>query len=136
MKHEKSCGAVVYYLNDSKEPEYLLIQHQNGGHWSFPKGHVEENETEIETALREIDEETNMKVKIDANFREVTTYSPADGIIKDVIYFVAEADDQQTKKQDAEVVETQWLTYESANETLTYASDQAILQVAHQFINK
>ena len=64
---EKSCGAIVYKI-ENNELKFLLV-HQNNGHYSFPKGHVEENETEIETAIREIKEETNLDVKIDTNFR-------------------------------------------------------------------
>ena len=57
MKKEKSCGAVVY-RETGEQIEILLIRHKNGGHWAFPKGHVEKKETEEDTALREIREET------------------------------------------------------------------------------
>ena len=59
MTHEKSCGAIVYRRYHGNI-EILLIKHINSGHWSFPKGHVEEGETEVETAQREIKEETNL----------------------------------------------------------------------------
>ena len=51
MKKEKSCGAVVYRQGETGV-EVLIIKHKNGGHWAFPKGHVEKKETEPETALR------------------------------------------------------------------------------------
>ena len=57
MKKEKSCGAVVCRKGENGL-EILLIQHKNGGHWAFPKGHVEKKETEEEPALREIKAET------------------------------------------------------------------------------
>ena len=44
MRKEKSCGALVVRMGND-EPEILLIKH-NGGHWAFPKGHVEAGETE------------------------------------------------------------------------------------------
>ena len=47
MQHEKSCGAIVYRKFHGNI-ELLLIKNQNGGHWSFPKGHVEGAETEEE----------------------------------------------------------------------------------------
>ena len=68
MKKEKSCGAIVYRQRDSWV-EVLLICHKNGGHWAFPKGHVEKQETEEETALREIREETGLTVKLNTAFR-------------------------------------------------------------------
>ena len=59
MIREKSCGALVYRKKQDKV-ELLLIKHRNGGHWSFPKGHVESGENEYQTALREIKEETGL----------------------------------------------------------------------------
>ena len=60
MRKEKSCGALVV-RRGAESPEILLIKH-NGGHWAFPKGHVEAGETEEETALREVQEETGLTV--------------------------------------------------------------------------
>ena len=90
MKKEKSCGAVVYRQGETGV-EVLIIKHKNGGHWAFPKGHVEKKETEPETALREIKEETGLKVELDTGFREMVTYSPKPNVMKDVIYFAAKA---------------------------------------------
>ena len=53
MIREKSCGALVYRDREGVK-ELLLIKHRSGGHWSFPKGHVEGSENEVQTALREI----------------------------------------------------------------------------------
>ena len=47
-----SCGAVVFRKYHGNT-ELLLIKHTVGGHWAFPKGHVESGETETQTALRE-----------------------------------------------------------------------------------
>ena len=43
MKKEKSCGAIVYRKQEGVI-QFLLI-HQTLGHWTFPKGHVEDGET-------------------------------------------------------------------------------------------
>ena len=45
MQYEKSCGAIVFRKYHGNT-ELLLIKHANGGHWSFPKGHVESQETD------------------------------------------------------------------------------------------
>ena len=84
---EKSCGALVFTLKFNR-PHILLIE-QVKGHWSFPKGHIENNETELETAYREVKEETNLDIKIIDGFRVVNTYSPYKGCMKDVVLFVA-----------------------------------------------
>lgn len=89
MKKEISCGAVIARQTENGR-EILLIRHVNGGHWAFPKGHMEGNETESETALREIREETGLTVTLDTCFRAVVTYSPKPDVMKDVIYFAAE----------------------------------------------
>lgn len=90
MIHEKSCGAIVYRKSHGNI-EILLIKHVNSGHWSFPKGHMEGSETEVETALREIKEETNLDVIIDPTFRETVSYSPKKDTQKVVVYFLAKA---------------------------------------------
>ena len=59
MSYEKSCGAVVFRKYHGNI-ELLLIKHVVGGHWSFPKGHVEAGESERQTALREVREETGL----------------------------------------------------------------------------
>ena len=62
---EKSCGVVLF-----NEQKVLLLQYAIGqkegdgdlqGHWDFPKGHVDKGETEVETAIRELEEETGVK---------------------------------------------------------------------------
>ena len=58
MKREKSCGALVYRITQSGQKELLFIKHRHGTQWSFPKGHMEEGESEVQTALREVKEET------------------------------------------------------------------------------
>lgn len=90
MTYEKSCGAIVYRKHHGNT-EILLIKHINSGHWSFPKGHVEQGETEVETALREIKEETSLDVLIDPTFRETVTYFPRKDTQKVVVYFIAKA---------------------------------------------
>ena len=74
-----------------------------------PKGHVEENETEEETALREIKEEVGLNVIIDSGFRIVETYSPKDGFVKDVVYFVAYSKSMDTTMQAEEVRDIKWV---------------------------
>lgn len=129
MKREKSCGAVVFRGN-GKTRQVLLIRHVNGGHWAFPKGHVEAGESETETALREIREETGLCVRLDTGFRSVTTYSPAPGVEKDVVYFAASCPEGELVKQKEEVRDARWLSPEEAERTVTYENDVRILRSA------
>ena len=127
MEKEKSCGAVVYRDGDAGM-EVLLIKHKNGGQWAFPKGHVEKKETEAETALRGIKEETGLKVELDTSFREIVAYSPKPGVMKDVIYFAAKAKKDNARPQPEEVLEICWKSPQEALGLVTYATDRQVLQ--------
>lgn len=133
MDKEKSCGAVVIN-NEGGELKTLLIKH-NAGHWSFPKGHVEGSETEIETAAREIKEETGLLVKIDDHFRKISTYSPKKGVVKDVIYFIAEKTGGILKPQTEEIQQCCWLDFDSAEKMITFEADREIFKCAGDYIN-
>lgn len=121
MKYEKSCGAIIF------DNDKVLVIKQVKGHWGFPKGHVEEGETEIETAKREIKEETNLDVEINEKYRYVEHYSPEEGIEKDVIFFIAHKIGGKIKVQEEEVTETEWLLPKDALERVTYDSSKRIL---------
>ena len=131
---EKSCGAVVYTKNKNGIIEYLLIKHKNGGHWSFPKGHMEAGETESETAVREILEETGLKVNIDHNFRFEMEYSPKPRILKKVVYFVAETKNREIVCQIEEVIGSMWVEYESASQKLIHIESIKLMVEAKKYI--
>ncbi len=134
MKFEKSCGAVVYKKENG---EYLfLIEHMAQGHTSIPKGHVENDETEEQTALREIKEETNLEAKLDTNFRHKITYSPFEGIMKDVIFFVAEANSEKLINQECEVSSLEWMNFDDAVNAVTFDTDKETLKLAFEYLNK
>ena len=134
VRKEKSCGAVVYRTVNHRTE--FLLEHMVQGHTSIPKGHVEDGETEEETALREIREETNLDVRLDTNFRHVITYSPAAAILKDVVFFVAEAKPGKMINQECEVTSLEWLPYEQAIAALTHASDRQTLEAAWNYLNR
>lgn len=132
-REEKSCGAVVWRQSDGRR-EYLLVRH-NGGHWSFPKGHVEGSETEPETAAREIREETGLTAEIHTDFRRQVTYSPKPGTIKDVIFFTAVPTGGEERPQESEISQLGWFSFPQAAEQITYASDEEILLAAEAYLN-
>lgn len=134
MIKEKSCGAVTYKLENNTI--LYLIEFMALGHISLPKGHVENNETEVETVLREIKEETNLDVKVDTNFRYTITYSPKENVIKDVVFFVAEAISENLINQECEVSSLKWMSFNEAIEILTYQSDKDVLTNANEYLLK
>ena len=135
LKKEKSCGLVVF-KNINNELNVLLVHH-NKGHWGMPKGHVELNETEQETALRETLEETNVNSKVIDGFRKVITYSPKPSVIKDVVFFVGEVIGEKLKPQKVEVSEVKWINIKEALLLMEHDDEKQVLSEAIDFyINK
>lgn len=134
MKQEKSCGAVVYA--ETGRGRLYLIEKMLHGHFGLPKGHVEPGENEKQTAEREILEETGLTVSVDTRFREVTTYSPAPGVMKDVVFFVAKARSTRATPQPTEVESISFLPLERALARLTYESDREVMRRADSYLSK
>ena len=129
MMYEKSCGAVVYRRHHGNL-EILLIKHIHSGHWSFPKGHTEEGESETETATREIKEETGIDVLIDPTFRETVTYFPKKDTQKVVVYFLARAKSFDVIPAEGEIAEARWVDFGYAANLLLYENDRTIVAKA------
>lgn len=131
---EKSCGAVVWARFDDGV-RYLMVQMLKG-HVDFAKGHMEPGEDELQTAAREIWEETGLTVELDPGFRTVITYSPYKGCLKDVVYFTARAGDTKTKPQPEEIRSLHWASYEEALTQVTYDEARGVLKAAHRYLQE
>ena len=130
---EKSCGAIVYKI-ENNELKFLLVYQENG-HYSFPKGHVENNETEVETSIREIKEETNLDVNIDTNFRHVITYYlDNECVYKDVVYYIATPVSFDLKSQEGEIRECSWNNYNETLDKLEYDNIKEVFMSANEYI--
>lgn len=125
LRHEAtSCGCII--LEDNK---VLLIQ-QTKGHWGFPKGHIEPGETEVETAIREVKEETNLDVAIEKSKRLEETYLTDKGTKKKVVFFLAKKIGGTEKMQEEEVKSIGWFPLEEAFEVITYENTKETLRKA------
>jgi len=134
--NEKSCGAVVFTKNG--QVNYLLL-HYEAGHWDFVKGNVEPNETEKDTAIRELREETSIvNAQFIDGFREKITYfyrRQGNTIHKEVVFFIIEAHTEQVTISN-EHVGYAWLDYQHAMERLTFRNARGVLQDAHELLKK
>lgn len=128
MKYEKSCGCIIIHEN-----KVLLVQH-NEGHWGFPKGHMEENETEVQTAIREVKEETNIDVLVQENRRYVSEYYPKEDTFKQVVFFLATCKTKELKKQEAEIKSIEWLSFEDALKIVDHHDSKELLKQVLQDI--
>ena len=115
LKKEKSCGCII--LKDGK---VLLIYEKIGQYWGFPKGHIENNETEIETAKREVKEEVGLDVEIDKEKRYELNYITDKGIDKTTVLYIAKPKSEKVVMQESEVEEVQWYDYETALNMLSF----------------
>lgn len=131
--YEKSCGAVVFY-NGKSNTRILLVKNNNGRYWSFPKGHIEIGETEKETAVREIKEETSLEVEIKDGFREVSDYCPFGKIRKHVVFFLAQAFTDNVRIQEEEIAEYVWVDLQQARKLCSYDNDLRIINKAETAI--
>lgn len=122
MKQEKSCGCIV--INDKNK---VLLVHSNKGHWGFPKGHMEEGETEIQTAKREVREETNIDVEVIEKYRYTQKYNVNEDIVKEVVLFLGKSLEDNQKPQLEEVSEVKWFEFEEAVNIITYDNSREIL---------
>ena len=104
MIEEKSCGAVVF-TKDTQGVKYVIIESKDGV-FGLPKGHVENGEGELETARREVLEETGLHVEFLDGFREEESYvfyRNGEPRIKRVIYFLATFLNQIPVAQESEL---------------------------------
>ncbi len=133
-KLERSCGAVVF-TRKSGQFRYLLVQNPHGV-YGFPKGHMEGTETELETATREIREETGLQVRYIDGFHTYDIYpSPKiEGWMKRVDYFLAEFEGQEYHLQASEIAGGGLYTFGEAMELLQYGGCQRILQEADKYL--
>jgi 8-oxo-dGTP diphosphatase len=99
--------------------------------WSFPKGKVDPGETLAEAAIREIKEETGLKVKLGVPLSTVS-YPIDKGKTKVVHYWATRVSDKAVAnskfKPDEEVSEVVWVKPDQAFEKLSYKHDRELLQ--------
>src|SRR3972149_40385 len=134
MQREKSCGAVVFVKNS--EITYLLMRYA-AGHWDFVKGNVEPNESEKDTVLRELREETGIvATQTIEGFRERIEYyyrRQGETIRKEVVFYLIEAKDKNVKLS-FEHIGFEWLNYQDAMGKLTFKNAKDVLQKARAFL--
>ncbi len=127
---ENSVAAVVYH-----KKEYLLLKY-GLGHWEYVKGHIEKGETEKETIMRELEEETSIKVaSIIEGFYEKYDYfftSRGKKIHKFVSCYLIKSNTREVTLS-FEHVGYKWLSFQKAIKQLTYDNAKRILKAAHNF---
>lgn len=138
MKTDHSYGVVPIRIRNGKR-EFLLIRHKSGGHWAFPKGHAEEGETPVQSARRELAEETGMRhvaLRASPAFEEsYYTQKKGQWVDKTVTYYLGDAlIDETIRVQAAEVSDYAWLPYDKALKRITYPASRELIQEVWAFL--
>ncbi len=137
MEVEHSFGILPYRLIEGQY-EFFLIEH-HAGHFTFPKGHPEGSETNVETALRELMEEvgiTDITVDTEKIFETEYDLTRKNGVIhKFVGYFLGRIEnDPPLTLQASEVKNALWLPFESAKTQITFPEDRTVLTDAMAYL--
>ena len=130
--YENSCGAIVFNENTEK----ILLVKMHNGNWGFPKGHIEKDETKEETAIREVLEETNVRIKIIPDFEREIKYIPNERTIKKVTIFMGITQDEEVTIDTFEIEDFKWCTYEEALKLVTYKLQKDVLENARKVFIK
>ena len=129
-------GGVVVFKEETEGRKYLLLRHANGGHWSFSKGHLEDEESAREAAVRELTEETGLQLEeFLADFRERVHYTyrnEGQKVKKAVVYFLASVDQLTPVSLSDEHLDYKWVSFGEALDKLTYDNDVRILRKAEE----
>lgn len=103
----KSCGVLPYREVDGQR-EYLIVFEQFSQCWSLPKGHMEAGETEAETALRELYEETGLTARLDTAKSAVIEYPISPIARKQVVFFLGQVSGTP-RTRDGEIGGFKWV---------------------------
>ena len=135
MKYEKSCGVIVFTRIENTI-KYIIIKSVNG-FYGFPKGHVENDETETETALREVFEEVGLKPTLVDGFREtVEYYIPSINVQKKVVYYLGDYKNQDIVYQKEELLNAELYDYNDAIKLFSHQNNIDLLQKASEYIER
>ena len=133
----RAAGLIIFRRKCFRAPlEYLLLQASyRRHHWTPPKGHVDQGESDMETALRETEEESGLKqgsLNVMENIRRTLNYEVW-GKRKTVIYWLAELKDYDAPiRLSKEHQDFKWLSVESACELLHDTTGAALREVDHE----
>ena len=140
MPKERTAAGFVLACEAGGQRRYLLLKNARHGAWGFPKGHSEDDETPMETALRETREETGITdLRVIDGFEVRDSYlvhTPKRGDYrKTVTYFLALT---PTAKhvQSHEHVESGWFELDEALAKLAFPTLQKTLKQADARLNR
>lgn len=121
----KSYG-VIPIFKDKDDFYILLVKNTKGGHWGLPKGTPEKEEKSIDTAKRELFEETgikDIKIKMEPTFEEKYDFEQnGTAYSKTNTYYLGFVNEMTEGNQLDEIDELKWVKIDEVQSTLTRQS--------------
>jgi len=129
VKRAVSAGGVVVRQGGAGA-EVVICGRDSDGVWSLPKGTPDEGESLEEAAVREVSEETGLKVEIIKKIGVAEYWFARDGTRyhKWVHHYLMRATGGSTAEHDLEYDRVEWLPIEEAMATLTFDNDKEIVE--------
>ncbi len=124
---EKSCGVLPYRIEGGKQ-EFLLVYETFSKCWSLPKGHIEAGETDVQTALRELMEETGLTAKLDTGRKASIEYPISPFARKEVAFYLGEVTGIP-KVREGEIEKFKWVTEEELKDYLVPDTYEACVKL-------
>ena len=142
-KIDVSYGIIPIRKTEQKTEVLLIHQYshiKNNVYWTFPKGHVEGDESPQETAKRELYEETGLQVHEFLSEQVFTTeYTFTwEGMLvnKTAAFFVATIQEGETNHQEAEVKDSEWLPLDQVIDKLDYKASHDMFREVMLFLKE
>ncbi len=137
---EKTAGMIIFRKKWFGR-QYLVLQYATSDrYWGLAKGHIEKGETDEQAAIREVQEETDLKeIKIIPNYKEKTSYffvNKGKKIHKEVIWFLGEAFGTKKVNISAEHQDWKWVSFHKAMKILTFEKDNQLINKAEEWLNE
>lgn len=122
----RAAGGVITRRSPTGETEILVAHRPRYDDWSFPKGKAEPGESDEDCALREVEEETGLKCRLNVELSPAF-YTDRKGRPKSVRYWAMEPVGGEFTPND-EVDRAEWLGLREALDLLSYDHDRATVK--------
>ena len=124
----RAAGGIVYRDSEGNGMEVALVHRPAYDDWTFPKGKLKPDERDEEAALREVEEETGLRCRLEQELGGVS-YRDKKGRPKIVRYWVMRPLGGDGEPATDEVDEVRWLPLDRARGKLTYEHDRLLLRM-------
>ena len=133
-----SCIGTVIYIDKTI---YVAVLKDKDNNWVLPKGHLKKNETYIEAAIREVFEETNIKLNKEnliCKIGEFNYFSELENSDKNIKAYLFKTDKMQKiiPLEKENFIEGKWLTLENAINKIKYQEQKDLLEKVVNIFNR